>query len=67
MIREFKSSNIRILGLVLNAVRPRKGGYFREAFDSYYDYVGGELDGRDKLEEELVSSGKMDTGSKKIS
>jgi capsular exopolysaccharide synthesis family protein len=42
LIREFQSTQIKVLGLVLNSVRSRKGGYFREAFESYYDYVGGE-------------------------
>ena len=45
MIRELRSAssaNIRILGILLNAVKARKGGYYRESFESYYDYVGGE-------------------------
>jgi len=28
----------RLLGAVLNAVRATKGGYFREAYQAYYDY-----------------------------
>ncbi|NIA21580.1 MAG: polysaccharide biosynthesis tyrosine autokinase [Anaerolineaceae bacterium] len=31
----------RLLGAVLNRVRAQKGGYFREAYKSYYDYAGG--------------------------
>lgn len=42
LIREFQSTQIKVLGLVLNGARPRKGGYFREAIESYYDYVGAE-------------------------
>ena len=40
MIRELKTGDIRILGVVLNGVKPRKGGYFEKAYQSYYDYVG---------------------------
>ena len=31
----------RLVGAVLNRVRAQKGGYFREAYKSYYDYAGG--------------------------
>lgn len=30
----------RLLGAVLNAVRATKGGYFRQAYQAYYDYSG---------------------------
>ena len=40
MIRELRSSKVRLLGVLLNAVQPQKGGYFQEAYRSYYDYIG---------------------------
>ena len=42
MIRELKSCRIRRFGVVLNAVRSRKGGYFEKASQSYYDYINEE-------------------------
>ena len=42
MLREYRSPQIKVLGLVLNAVRPRTGGYFRKAFATYYDYIGSD-------------------------
>ena len=50
MVRELRSANIRILGILLNAVQARKGGYYRESFESYYDYVGGETETADQTE-----------------
>ncbi|MDP6380951.1 MAG: hypothetical protein QF662_06365, partial [Phycisphaerae bacterium] len=29
----------RVLGAVLNAVRATRGGYFRESYRAYYDYL----------------------------
>jgi polysaccharide biosynthesis transport protein len=40
MIREIKGCRIRRFGVVLNAVKSRKGGYFEKASQSYYDYIG---------------------------
>ena len=40
MVREMKSPNVRILGALLNGVRPRRGGYLAENFRRYYDYIG---------------------------
>lgn len=40
MIRELKGCKMRRFGVVLNAVRSRKGGYFEKASQSYYDYIG---------------------------
>jgi capsular exopolysaccharide synthesis family protein len=34
------SLRARLLGAVLNCVRATKGGYFREAYQAYYDYSG---------------------------
>ena len=43
LLRELKGGGgVRVLGAVLNAVKPRKGGYFRETYENYYDYVGHE-------------------------
>jgi len=42
MLRELKTDQVRILGVLLNAVRPQKGGYFRETYRSYYDYISPE-------------------------
>jgi len=42
MLRELRAGNVRILGVLLNAVRPRRGGYFQESYDRYYEYIGGE-------------------------
>ena len=39
MIRELRSPKINILGVLLNGVKPQKGGYFREAYDTYHRYV----------------------------
>ena len=32
----------RLVGAVLNRIRATKGGYFREAYKSYYAYSAGE-------------------------
>ena len=40
MVNEFKIARIPILGVLLNAVQELKSGYFREASESYYEYVG---------------------------
>ena len=40
MVNEFKTARIPILGVLLNAVQELKSGYFREASESYYEYVG---------------------------
>ncbi len=42
MQRELKTDQVRILGVLLNAVRPQKGGYFRQSYRSYYDYINAE-------------------------
>ncbi len=42
VINELKVGNIRILGVLLNCVRPRKGGYFNKVYQSYYDYINVE-------------------------
>ncbi len=44
MIMELKrgGERVRLLGVILNAVHARKGGYFEKAYRSYYDYVGVE-------------------------
>jgi capsular exopolysaccharide synthesis family protein len=34
------SLKAKLLGAVLNGVRATKGGYFREAYQAYYDYAG---------------------------
>jgi Mrp family chromosome partitioning ATPase len=39
LIRELRSSQIRILGVLLNDVRPRRGGYFQQTYQSYYEYI----------------------------
>lgn len=39
MIRELRAPNIRLLGVLLNAVKPRRGGYFQKNYKSYYDYT----------------------------
>jgi polysaccharide biosynthesis transport protein len=39
MLREFNKPNIRVLGLVLNAVMPRKGGYFEKTYETYQKYI----------------------------
>ena len=36
--RQIKSLRARLMGAVLNRVRATKGGYFREAYQAYYDY-----------------------------
>jgi capsular exopolysaccharide synthesis family protein len=38
--RQVRSLRARLLGAILNRVRATKGGYFREAFQAYYDYSG---------------------------
>ncbi len=38
--RQVLSLRARLLGAVLNCVRATKGGYFREAYQAYYDYSG---------------------------
>ena len=40
LIRELRTDKVQILGVVLNCVRPQKGGYFRKSYETYYDYVG---------------------------
>ena len=40
LIRELRTDKVQILGVVLNSVRPQKGGYFRKSYETYYDYVG---------------------------
>jgi len=40
MIRELKGCKMRRFGVVLNAVKSRKGGYFEKASQNYYDYIG---------------------------
>ena len=42
LIRELKTGHIRIVGILLNAVQPRRGGYFEKAYRSYYDYINEE-------------------------
>jgi len=41
-LRELKRNKVRLLGALLNAVKPRKGGYFEESYRLYYDYIGTE-------------------------
>jgi capsular exopolysaccharide synthesis family protein len=36
--RQIRSLRARLIGAVLNRVRATKGGYFREAYQAYYDY-----------------------------
>ena len=38
--RTIWSLKAKLLGAVLNGVRATKGGYFREAYQAYYDYAG---------------------------
>ena len=38
--RQILALRARLLGAVLNRVRATKGGYYREAFQAYYDYSG---------------------------
>jgi polysaccharide biosynthesis transport protein len=38
--RQIVSLRARLLGAILNRVRATKGGYYREAFQAYYDYSG---------------------------
>jgi len=38
--RQVHSLRARLLGAVLNGVRATKGGYFREAYQAYYEYSG---------------------------
>ncbi len=44
LIRELRSANgnNRILGILLNNVKTRKGGYFAKTYESYYDYISSE-------------------------
>ena len=37
--RQIRSLRARLMGAVLNRVRATKGGYFREAYQAYYDYA----------------------------
>jgi len=60
MVNELKQSRARILGVVLNAVRPRKGGYFEKAYRSYYDYIGGEPVLTEALPKAEESIGKIE-------
>jgi capsular exopolysaccharide synthesis family protein len=39
-VRQVLSLRARLLGAVLNGVRATKGGYFREAYQAYYEYSG---------------------------
>ena len=39
--RTLQTLKARVVGAVLNRIRATKGGYFREAYKSYYDYAGG--------------------------
>jgi capsular exopolysaccharide synthesis family protein len=39
MINEIKGGKARIIGVLLNAVKSHKGGYFEKAYQSYYDYT----------------------------
>ena len=43
-VRQVRSLRARLLGAVLNRVRATKGGYFREAYQAYYDYSGAACD-----------------------
>jgi capsular exopolysaccharide synthesis family protein len=36
--RQIRSLRARLIGAILNRVRATKGGYFREAYQAYYDY-----------------------------
>jgi len=38
--RTLQGFRARLVGAVLNRIRAQKGGYFREAYKSYYDYAG---------------------------
>ena len=40
--RQVHSLRARLLGAVLNGVRATKGGYFREAYQAYYEYSGSQ-------------------------
>ncbi|MCF7957573.1 MAG: polysaccharide biosynthesis tyrosine autokinase [Phycisphaerae bacterium] len=42
MNRELKTESGKILGILLNSVKSRKGGYFAKTSQSYYDYIGEE-------------------------
>ncbi len=42
MVSELRNNRVNILGVLLNAVRPHKGGYFQESYRSYYDYISSE-------------------------
>ncbi|MCP4707897.1 MAG: polysaccharide biosynthesis tyrosine autokinase [Planctomycetes bacterium] len=43
MMGELKNNQVNILGVLLNAVRALKGGYFSESYRSYYEYIGAEM------------------------
>jgi len=42
MMGELKNNQVHMLGVLLNAVRALKGGYFSESYKSYYEYIGAE-------------------------
>jgi capsular exopolysaccharide synthesis family protein len=42
--------NAHFLGAVLNAVRATAGGYFRQAYQAYYDYAGDRTQAREMVE-----------------
>ncbi|MBN2063603.1 MAG: polysaccharide biosynthesis tyrosine autokinase [Sedimentisphaerales bacterium] len=39
MVRELKQMKANIVGILLNGAQYRKGGYFKEAYKTYHDYV----------------------------
>jgi len=51
--RQVLSLRARLLGGVLNRARATKGGYFRKAYQAYYDYSGA---GRPEAETALAES-----------
>jgi len=40
MIRELRADKVNLVGVVLNGVLPQKGGYFRQTYRTYYEYIG---------------------------
>jgi len=44
--RTLQMLKAQLVGAVLNRVRATRGGYFREAYRSYYDYAGGTTTGQ---------------------
>ncbi len=42
MMRELQSAKGHLLGVLLNDVKPQKGGYFEEVYRTYNEYVGME-------------------------